>query len=628
MSIAGLATYQNRSMYYSVRNGSGNYDFGNGGSFMNQMLAFHREDSGVSQTEEGNRTSVDSDISSELQFGSIQGVSPIGAYGESKAYTRCITANIKTKEMLAHDSDGQTVFSYQEEEKSFSIYINSDGKDKTYTIKGIDENGQEIEEEFDPYNLDPKMMDFPEFSALCMYIRQTDETADLMSKMVFTDTSYFNSIFEKGDRVHLLKDYAEEYREVTPSLAELASKLFDAINEFFEKIAWNNTLSDDKLSMLLEDRDTASPEETVTPLNGMGTLSVGNMRYVMTASEVFKPGSDDAIVRVHVGDQDIDVNINEVDPKHASAVEMFAYCQYADAHDTGTGYTFGSYSVLNGIIDPMKKTGYASLDDAISKKSNWSEAISGSKVSFTKEYTKEKYDSSVLLKMLEETGNLFASWDMVDDEIKNTELGLVSVDANGIRYSNSETNEIEWEIEFLNDKEYEKAQMIMDWVFQNNISSEFIKDKEKWSDFLSDKLSEASFKDWIQKGSVEDSEEIPEETEAERTKRLIQEYWESGKIKKAMDGYEFIKMQGEIIERNIEKLRKNQKTTRERLLEQDPNAASKWYMYDNGSKRYTFDEFCKFMDAKDAEARANAPKVKNPYLEMANYILNQRKKEA
>ncbi|MBO4907944.1 MAG: hypothetical protein J5476_01555 [Lachnospiraceae bacterium] len=628
MSIAGLATYQNRSMYYSVRNGSGNYDFGNGGSFMNQMLAFHREDSGVSQTEEGNRTSVDSDISSELQFGSIQGVSPIGAYGESKAYTRCITANIKTKEMLAHESDGQMVYSYQEEEKSFSIFINSDGKDKTYTIKGIDENGQEIEEEFDPYNLDPEMMDFPEFSALCMYIRQTDETADLMSKMVFTDTSYFNSIFDKGDRVPLLKDYAEEYREATPSLAELASKLFDAINEFFEKIAWNNTLSDDKLSMLLEDRDTASPEETVTPLNGMGTLSVGNMRYVMTASEVFKPGSDDAIVRVHVGDQDIDVNINEVDPKHASAVEMFAYCQYADAHDTGTGYTFGSYSVLNGIIDPMKKTEYASLDDAISKKSNWSEAISGSKVSFTKEYTKEKYDSFVLLKMLKETGNLFASRDMVENEIKNTELGLVSVDVNGMRYSNSKTNEIEWEIEFLNDKEYEKAKMIMDWVFQNNISSEFIKDKGKWSDFLSDKLSEASFKDWIQKGSVEDSEEIPEETEAERTKRIIQEYWESGKIKKAMDGYEFIKMQGEIIERNIEKLRKNQKTTRERLLEQDPNAASKWYMYDNGSKRYTFDEFCKFMDAKDAEARANAPKVKNPYLEMANYILNQRKKEA
>ena len=99
-------------------------------------------------------------------------------------------------------------------------------------------------------------------------------------------------------------------------------------------------------------------------------------------------------------------------------------------------------------------------------------------------------------------------------------------------------------------------------------------------------------------------------------------------IQKAMDGYEFMKMQGELIERNIEKLSKNQKTTRERLLEQDPNAASRWYMYDGGSKRYSFDEFCKFMDAKDAELRANAPEFKNPYLEMANDILNRRKKEA
>ena len=92
-----------------------------------------------------------------------------------------------------------------------------------------------------------------------------------------------------------------------------------------------------------------------------------------------------------------------------------------------------------------------------------------------------------------------------------------------------------------------------------------------------------------------------------------------------MDGYEFIKMQGELIERNIEKLRQNQKTTRERLLEQDPNAASKWYMYGNGSKRYTFDEFCKFMDDMDAELRANAPEFKNPYFEMANYYLNKRR---
>jgi hypothetical protein len=51
-------------------------------------------------------------------------------------------------------------------------------------------------------------------------------------------------------------------------------------------------------------------------------------------------------------------------------------------------------------------------------------------------------------------------------------------------------------------------------------------------------------------------------------------------------------------------------------------------MYDGGSKHYSFDEFCEFMDAKDAEMRANAPEWRNPYLEMANYYLSQRKKEA
>ena len=56
-------------------------------------------------------------------------------------------------------------------------------------------------------------------------------------------------------------------------------------------------------------------KEVVTPLGGMSSIPVGNMSYVMTASEVFIPGLDNPIVRVHVGGKDIDVNINEVDLK-------------------------------------------------------------------------------------------------------------------------------------------------------------------------------------------------------------------------------------------------------------------------------------------------------------------------
>ncbi|MBQ8665597.1 MAG: hypothetical protein IJ526_01880 [Lachnospiraceae bacterium] len=266
MAIAGLATYQSFSMNYSVRRDSKDSDSGDGGSFMNQMLTFHKKDTATVQDKDGKYVSADKEAASELRFGGIQGMSPVGKYGELKPYTRCITANIKTKEMTASEADGQMIYSYQEEERSFNIFINCDGENKTYTIKGMDENGQEIEEEFDPYNLDPEMMDFPEFSALCMYIRQTDETADLMTKMAFADASYFDGIFEKGDRVPMLKDYAQEYQDVAPSLAKLASQLFDAINDFFDKTAWNRGLSGDGINMLFEDKEADSIGKSDEPI--------------------------------------------------------------------------------------------------------------------------------------------------------------------------------------------------------------------------------------------------------------------------------------------------------------------------------------------------------------------------
>ena len=645
-----------------------------------------------------------------------------------KEYTRVITANVWNSGMTSTQlADGKTAYSYQGVMQKFEIRIDVMGDSRKYTATGIDENGNEFSKEIDPYKVNPTDSDFTEFAALCSYIRDTEGIADEAMQAVDGVAPY--DIFEKKNYLSELSGSINNFQMMGVSTLG-AEQLLSHINRLMEVIMtsgvgngispepvenattfagakfWGDTGSFGTFSGIrfqaisyygtreIGGADSATAErpveisdkeddqkEIVSPIIGMSSIPVGNMSYVMTASEVFKPGSDEAIVRVHVGGKDIDVNINEVDPKNASAVEMFAYCQYADAHDTGTGYTFGSYNVLKGVTDPLGKSEYTSLDEAISKKSNWNDAISGSKASFTKEQTGEKYDASILLKMLEETAGLFASqsgdkdlgeltdeeWekllgntDKAIDEAKETaqtddtyakarlryevsvyassvssaadtfnqgkaELGLISMDANGIRYSNSETNGIEWEIEFQNEEDYERAQLIMEWVAQNNISSEFIADKDKWSDFMAGKISEASFKNWIQNGSAEESEELKDENEAERTKRLIQEYWENGKIKKAMDGYEFIKMQGELIERNVEMLRQTQKTTRERLLEQDPNAASKWYMYDGSSKRYSFDEFCKFMDAKDAEMRANAPEWRNPYLEMANYYLNKRK---
>ena len=531
-----------------------------------------------------------------------------------KGYTRVITANVWNSGMTSTQlADGKTAYSYQGVMQKFEIRIDVMGDSRKYTATGTDENGNEFSKEIDPYKVNPTDSDFTEFAALCSYIRDTEGIADEAMQAVDGVAPY--DIFEKKNYLSELSGSINNFQMMGVSTLG-AEQLLSHINRLMEVMmtsgvgtgispepienatsfagakVWGDTGSFGTFSGIrfqaisyygtreigeagpataekpveISDKEE-DQKEIVTPIIGMSSIPVGNISYVMTASEVYKPGSDEAIVRVHVGGKDIDVNINEVDPKNASAVEMFAYCQYADAHDTGTGYTFGSYSVLKGVTDPLGKSEYTSLDEAISKKSNWSNAISGSKASFTKVKTDETYDASVLLKMLEDTANLFVP------QGGDKNLGD------------------------LTDEEWEKL----------------LGDTDKAIDDAKEEVEE---------------KEQQEETESERTKRLIQENWENGKIKKAMDGYEFMKMQGELIERNIEKLRSNQKTTRERLLEQDPGATSRWYMYDNGSKRYSFDEFCKFMDAKDAEARANASEFKNPYLEMANYYLNQRKKKA
>ena len=273
MAIAGLATYQNRSMSYTVRNCVRDFNSDKGNAFMNQTLSFCGKEGETVQEEDGNAVNAGREIDSELRFGSVQGYSPVGKYGETKPYTRCITASIKTREMTATEADGQMIYSYQEEEKSFNIFINSDGTNKTYTIKGIDENGQEIEEEFDPYNLDPEMMDFPEFSALCMYIRQTDDTADLMTKLAFTDTRYFDNLFEKGDRINMLKDYSEECRETDQYFSKLASSLFDAINDFFDRTIWNSGINDEELSLLFADLDDIETQEKISAIKNGYTYS-------------------------------------------------------------------------------------------------------------------------------------------------------------------------------------------------------------------------------------------------------------------------------------------------------------------------------------------------------------------
>ena len=650
MGIAGLGTYSSTSFYYKM-------------------------------TSQGNNTNVNDKFDLGLVPGQNNNqdetADTVGKPARTSVtvpYTRCITTTIQTEEMYASQSEnGEMVYSYKASEQSFNIYINSDGKNKTYSIEGIDKDGQPFTKEFDPYDVDPEYADFPEFAALCLYIQNTDETADMLANDYFAT----DDILEKCDYLEKLQGFGTDtIFEKAQSMLDLANKLVNTLQQitdmrseldsffgpFFTKYLVEDVDLDDypdiagKISEELSSEkvsETTEPEERVTPL-GFGFANAGMMGYGMSAALVEKPGCDDTIIRVKLatgsGDEVIDVNLSNFDPKNATPVEMFAYCQYKDAIGEGVNNKWGSWNALKGIALTGNGADFGSLDNIMNKKMNWNHALAKSQTSYMDPKTNEIILSpSDLIKLLEDSHKLTAQelkeekdwreltdeeWDKmlegidkyidafkerlrqmkemqeeaaqkaaleadsdmrttaassaalsaaasglggtteteaeaslddavpsidgekheknwtknldtddqtvlrtakkaqeteamaqrkieeivndseyssyeyisVVDKIEQSEKGavedkeplkLIAMDINGIRCINDDTHEVEWEIKFNSEAEYQKAAKLMKWLGHNMNNFMAATDEKQWSDFLSGKISEGAFKNTL-----------------------------------------------------------------------------------------------------------------------------------
>ncbi len=93
--------------------------------------------------------------------------------------------------------------------------------------------------------------------------------------------------------------------------------------------------------------------EDGTKVLGIGFLHAGgNWSYGMRAVYGENSTSGNPIIKVLVTKgmgnvEEYDVNINKVNARNATEIEMFALCSYADANGSGTGGTFGSWQTLN-----------------------------------------------------------------------------------------------------------------------------------------------------------------------------------------------------------------------------------------------------------------------------------------
>ncbi|MBR1572563.1 MAG: hypothetical protein IJ655_07460 [Lachnospiraceae bacterium] len=88
----------------------------------------------------------------------------------------------------------------------------------------------------------------------------------------------------------------------------------------------------------------------------------------------------------------------------ADAMEMFAFCQYADATGTGVDDKWGSWHALKFFASPMEALEYKSFNDAMYKKQDWTMALAGNAdYSLKSQSTGETLDVYDVFKMLKST---------------------------------------------------------------------------------------------------------------------------------------------------------------------------------------------------------------------------------
>ena len=105
--------------------------------------------------------------------------------------------------------------------------------------------------------------------------------------------------------------------------------------------------------------------------------------YGMSAMLSEKSTTDNPIVQIRSnlnGENKVYlVEIHKINPQHASQMEMFALCSYADYMGDGTGSTFGSYHTLRMMQDtaqtsgvtPTVSDGVSAVDNFMNAKKDW-----------------------------------------------------------------------------------------------------------------------------------------------------------------------------------------------------------------------------------------------------------------
>ena len=170
--------------------------------------------------------------------------------------------------------------------------------------------------------------------------------------------------------------------------------------------SFGNTM---KQAAILASEATGKGREDTVPKTldlGIGFLFIHDVGMGLSAKLL--PGTDSKSTLVQVTTargESVTLDVDQIDPRNASAIEMFAFCQYADYMETGSQDPWGSWHALkNFATDADDVLQYDSFQEATESKRDWTKALmQHSNLGFKNTKTGEILDVSTVFQMLRDT---------------------------------------------------------------------------------------------------------------------------------------------------------------------------------------------------------------------------------
>lgn len=178
-------------------------------------------------------------------------------------------------------------------------------------------------------------------------------------------------------------NYAGSYANAVNRKKETAEEAGSKYNMYFDAIT--KAESDKTFKM-----GTATREATG---NGdgknIGVMAIGNQAYLAQYSENSTPAKP--IVKVG----NYEVSVNDVDPKNATEIEMFALMSHLDKTGQSQNEGMSSFSKMRTYSKEAESNGFCSgiadADKAWNSKRNWTEIIKNARNTYSKSLIPEVY---------------------------------------------------------------------------------------------------------------------------------------------------------------------------------------------------------------------------------------------